>query len=134
MDKKISYKISNNNDWADMKKGENLVDVSNDSYFAFRAMQKAAKSIIYNPSLINNMVRIAKESKKFPDTKHILIIDQKTLSYSQDENLEDFIKKCSIEIEKILKINNNFSFDVIINTKLSWIKDSNEIIKKIYNL
>ncbi|NQX83454.1 MAG: hypothetical protein HRS50_01985, partial [Mycoplasmataceae bacterium] len=90
MKKKISFIISINNDWNKLKKNEKLVDISNNAYFGFRAMEKESISIIYDPTVIDNLVRICKESKKYPKTKHILILNSSTLGFESNNYMELF--------------------------------------------
>ena len=76
------YFIKNNDDWAKldgMETEELLVYISNDAYFGFRAMEKGVKAIIYNPDLIDSLVRVVKDSKKFPNIKHVLALDENTV-------------------------------------------------------
>lgn len=103
----IVYYIKNNDDWKTMNTGERIVDINNDAYFGFRAMEKEALNIKYDPCIIDSLVRVVKEGKKFPNTKHILIIDEDTLDYKAKENLENFLKIATRKIEEIISINND---------------------------
>lgn len=111
----IIYYIKNNEDWMNLKEGERIVDINNDAYFGFRAMEKRTKSIKYDPNLIDSLVRVVKESKKFPETKHILILDEESLGFEAKENLEYYLKYATRTIEEVIKINPGLkiSFNVI---------------------
>ncbi len=108
---KPTFFIKNNEDWSNLKENEELVEILNDSYFGFRAMEKNAKSIIYDPCIVNSLVRIGKESKKFPNTKHILLFDIETLSYESRNSEEEFLKQASRVIEELLELNPEVKLD-----------------------
>lgn len=127
-----TYKIENNNDWANLKDNETLVDISDDAYFGFRAMQKNAKAIIYNPNNIDNLIRISKESKKFGQTKHILILDSDYLGFEAGTDANKFLSLSCELIDSILSINSNLSIDFEINTYLDNVHDIVDILNKIY--
>lgn len=101
----VVYYIKNNEDWNKLKEYERIVDINNDAYFGFRAMEKKAISIKYDPSIIDSLVRVVKESKKFPETKHILVLDQETLGYEARNGLENYLKAATRTIQEVLSIN-----------------------------
>ena len=100
-----TYKIINNNDWKELETGEELVDVSNNAYFGFRAMEKKSKAIIYDPIIIDSLIRLGKDSRKFSKTKHILILDADTLGYESLTNDEAFLKHATRVIEELFELN-----------------------------
>lgn len=132
MKKKVSYIIKNNVDWHEMKKNEEVVDISNSSYFGFRAMEKNAKVITYDPIIIDSIIRIVKESKKFPLTIHLLKIDENTLDYNANLNEEFFLKKATRIIEQIVEINENIFINFEILTKKCDHKIIEDVLRKIY--
>lgn len=113
--KEITYKIQSNEDWNNLKEKETLVDISNDSYFGFRVMEKGSVEIIYNPNLISSLVRIGKESKKFPSTTHNLILDTETLGFESSKSEEMFLKLSSRLIEELVELNPEIKLDFTIN-------------------
>ncbi len=128
----ITYYIKNNDDWNNLKEGERYVDINNDAYFGFRAMEKKVKNIKYDPCIIDSLVRVAKESKKFPNTKHILILDQETLGFEARNDLESYLKASTRKIEEVISMNPE------IKLSFSIIRDGGEeakaleILKDIY--
>ncbi len=115
----ITYKISNNDDWKDIKQNEELVDISNDAYFGFRAMEANAKMITYDLSVVKDFVRLGKESKKFPGTTHVLLLDDNTLGFEATTSEEEFMKLATREIEKLIQLNEDIKLDFIIETNLN---------------
>lgn len=115
----ITYKISTNDDWNNINQNEELVDISNDAYFGFRAMEANAKMITYDLCVVKDIVRLGKESKKFPGTKHILLLDEDTLGFEATTSEEEFMKLSSREIEKLVQLNPNIELDFILNTNLN---------------
>lgn len=111
---KPTYSIKNNQDWAELSEGEQLVEINNDAYFGFRAMEKNAVAIIYDPYLIDSLVRVTKEAKKYKDTTHTLILDIMTMGHESSESEEEFLKAASRKIEEIKEINSELSmnFDI----------------------
>ena len=102
------YYIKTNEDWAklsDMDTKDLLVYISNDSYFGFRAMEKGVRAIIYNPDLIDSLVRVVKDSKKFPNVMHVLELDENTLGIESKISNESFLKASTRAIESVLEIN-----------------------------
>lgn len=117
MKNKITYTIKNNEDWNNLNEGELLVDISNDSYFGFRAMEKNANSIAYDPVNVNTLVRVGKESKKFPNTIHTLILDVDSLGFEASNSEENFLKLSTRVIEELLELNNDIRLDFIIKSE-----------------
>ncbi len=124
--------IKSNDDWRNLTKGEFIVDINNDSYFGFRAMEKNAKNIIYNPNLIDSLTRIGKESKKFPTTTHLLLLDEKTLDFKAGQSEETFLKYSTRVIEKLLELNNSIKVDFKIKAPKLDEVFLKQILKKIY--
>lgn len=105
-----SYKhIKTNNDWVELKK-DSIVDISNDSYFGFRAMEKESKIIIYDPILINNFERIIKDARKFSKTLHVFEIDFNLLP---KKTLEEKINMITKRINYSLKINSKIKIGLL---------------------
>ncbi len=130
--KEITYSIRNNEDWANLNEQEILVDINNDAYFGFRAMEKNAQSITYDPTVIDSLVRVGKESKKFPHTSHTLVLDVETLGFDSTTSEEAFLKNASRIIEELLKLNPDVKLDFIIkcnNLNVDLIIDT---LNKIY--
>ncbi len=130
----ITYKINNNNDWNTLPNEEVLVDISNDSYFGFRAMEKGSKAIIYNPYIIDSLIRIGKESNKFPNVIHILIFDEETVNYEAKNNEIDFLKSITRKIEELISLNKKIRIDFYIKTKNLDNKKIKTILSEIYNI
>ncbi len=125
--KDITYTIETNDDWNNLSEGQELVSIKNDAYFGFRAMERASKAILYDPTLIDSLVRVGKESKKFPNTTHNLILDVDTLGFESSSSEESFLKCASRVVEELLELNpdvkldftvncNNLNFELIIET------------------
>ncbi len=133
MNKEATYKIKNNDDWNILNEFELIVDVNNDAYFAFRAMERSALNIIYDPTLMDSLVRVGKESKKFPGTTHILILDIDTLGFESSQSEETFLKHSTRVIEDILKLNG----EMVLDFNISCGELNSELIyntlKKIYS-
>ncbi len=113
------YSIKNNDDWNNLNENELYVDISNDAYFGFRAMEKNAVNIIYNPFQIDSLIRIIKESKKFLNTKHILILEDIDLSFDSKNSEEKFLKEVTRKIEEIIEVNSKIKLNFIIETNLN---------------
>ena len=130
------YYIKNNDDWAKldgMETKDLLVYVSNDAYFGFRAMEKRVKAIIYNPDLIDSLVRVVKDSKKFPNVMHVLELDESTLGLETTISNESFLKASSRLIERILEINPLLCIEFKIkmpSNSSNW--EVREILTKLY--
>ncbi len=131
--KTISYKIKNNDDWANLKQDEILVDISNDSYFGFRAMEKGAKEIIYDPTLVSSLVRVCKEGKKFPNTTHNLILSKLTIGFESSKSEENFLKDSTRVIETVLEINPEIKLDFTIDCDNLDVDFIYATLRKIYN-
>ncbi len=112
---KVTFKIKNNEDWNSMKNDELLVDISNDAYFGFRAMEKESQAILYDPNLIDSLVRVAKESRKFPKTIHNLIMTKDTLGFDSSNSEETFLKSASRCIEEVVELNPEILLDFTID-------------------
>lgn len=133
MKAKVSYKISNNNDWVKLKENEVIVDISDNAYFGFRAMEKNAKNIIYDPKILDSIIRLCKESKKFPKTKHLIILDEKTLGYEATVSTESFLKEATRTIEELLRLNPLLKVGFLIKMRNQLEEDvAFEILNKIY--
>ncbi len=131
--KKISYKIKNNEDWSKLNNGEELVDISNDSYFGFRAMEREAKEIIYDPTLVSSLVRVCKEGRKFPNTIHNLILTKQTLGFDSSSSEEKFLKDATRVIEEILEINPDIKLEFTIDCDNLDVEFIYSTLRKIYN-
>ncbi len=115
LNKEATYSIRNNDDWNNLNNGELLVDINNDAYFGFRAMEKESISILYDPTIIDSLVRVGKESKKFPATTHNLILDIDTLGFDSSQSEEAFLKDASRTIENLLELNPDVKLDFTVN-------------------
>jgi|GEM_PF-2353141 len=96
-------------------------------------MEKGAKFIVYDPTLIDSLVRIVKNSKKFKDVIHVLILNSDNLGYESTKSNESFLKEATRLLQDILDINPLLCIDFKIKTG----SDSNDkiiknILKKIY--
>ena len=132
-----NFKIENNKDWNDLENlsnlEETLVDISNNAYFGYRAMEKGAKYIIYDPTMIDSLVRIVKNAKKFKDTIHVLILDSETLGYESKKSNEAFLKTATRLIESILDINPLLCIEFKIKTGSESNDETiNNVLNKIY--
>lgn len=130
--KEVTYKIRNNEDWNNLNPKEELVDINNDAYFGFRAMEKESISILYNPNIIDSLVRVGKESKKFPNTIHNLILDIDTLGYESTISEENFLKDSSRIIEELLELNPEVKLDFTVNCGSLDLNLIKETLNKIY--
>ncbi len=113
--KQVTYKIQNNDDWNNLQEQEVLVDINNDAYFGFRAMERNAIAITYDPNIIDSMIRLGKESRKFPKTIHNLILDIETLGFESSNSEESFLKHSTRVIEQILELNPDIKLDFTLN-------------------
>ncbi len=109
-----TYKIQNNEDWNNLNQGEELVWINNDSYFGFRAMEKQSKSIIYDPCSVSSLIRIGKDSRKFPDTIHNLLFTTETLGFDSSKSEEKFLKDATKIVEEVIELNKEIKFDFTI--------------------
>jgi len=96
-------------------------------------MEKGAKFIVYDPTLIDSLVRIVKNSKKFKDVIHVLILNSDNLGYESTKSNESFLKAATRLLQGILDINPLLCIDFKIKTG----SESNDILiknilKKIY--
>lgn len=128
----ITYYIKNNEDWNKLPEKESIVDINNDAYFGFRAMEKKAQFIKYDPCIIDSLVRVIKESKKFPKTKHLLILDQETLGFESRNDLESYLKASSRIIEQVLSLNPKLKLNFLIERKMGKEKEALNILRDIY--
>lgn len=126
------YKIQNNEDWSNLNHGEESVWISNDSYFGFRAMEKEVKEIIYDPCSVTSLVRIGKESRKFPITKHNLLLTTETLGFDSSKSEEAFLKDSTKVIEELLELNDEIKLDFTIESETLNKDFIYEVLKKIY--
>lgn len=115
MNREVSYTISMALHWKKLKSKEELVDISDNSYFGIRAMAKKAIAIIYDPTLIDNLVKICSEAKRYPNTKHILIFDTLTLGFEAKSSEEKFLEESKRIVETMLIVNPNIKigFEII---------------------
>ncbi len=132
MKKQPTHKVKNNEDWANLKGNEELVDISNDAYFGFRAMEREVTAITYDPERIDSLVRVGKESRKFPKTIHNLIMDIDTLGFESSISEEEFLKISTRVIEKVIELNPNVKLDFTINSGNLDSKLIYETLLKIY--
>lgn len=109
-----TYKIQNNEDWNNLNQGEELVWINNDSYFGFRAMEKQSKSIVYDPCSVSSLIRIGKDSRKFPDTVHNLLFTTETLGFDSSKSEEKFLKDATKIVEEVIELNKEIKFDFTI--------------------
>ncbi len=132
LNKEITYKIETNDDWNNLSEGQELVSINNDAYFGFRAMEKLSKAITYDPTLIDSLVRVGKESKKFPGTTHNLILDVNTLGFESTNSEENFLKCASRVIEGLLELNSDVKLDFTIECNSLNFELIKETLYKIY--
>lgn len=109
-----TYKIQNNEDWNNLNQGEESVWINNDSYFGFRAMEKQSKSIVYDPCSVSSLIRIGKDSRKFPDTIHNLLFTTETLGFDSSKSEEKFLKDATKIVEEVIELNKEIKFDFTI--------------------
>lgn len=128
----VVYYIKNNDDWNKLKEGERIVDINNDAYFGFRAMEKKAKTIKYDPCIIDSLVRVVKEGKKFPETTHTLVLDQETLGFEAKKDAESYLKSATRVIQEIVDINPSIKLRFVIKRGEESPKEVMDILTFIY--
>ena len=130
------FYIKTNDDWDklnDLDTKDLLVYISNNSYFGYRAMERGVKAIIYNPNLIDSLVRVVKDSKKFANVMHVLELDENTLGIDSKVSNENFLKASTRVIESILEINPLLSIEfklIMPSNSSNW--EVREILKDLY--
>ncbi len=130
--KEITYSINTNEDWNNLQENEELVSIKNDAYFGFRAMERNAKAILYNPNLLDSLVRVGKESKKFPSTTHNLVLDIDALGFEASTSEEAFLKDATRTIEELLLLNPDLNLDFTVNCGNLDLEFIKETLFKIY--
>ncbi|BDU67616.1 MAG: hypothetical protein TYPL_2690 [Candidatus Tyloplasma litorale] len=126
------YVIQSNKDWNNLKEKEKLVYISNDAYFGYRAMEKKSIKILYDPFIIDNLVRLCKESRKFPQTSHVLIFNSNNMGFDSEISEKFFLKIATRKIEEILNLNKNIKLFFKIETEKLDKKIIISILNKIY--
>ncbi len=126
------YTVKENIDWQKFPKQEmnEIVSISNDHYFGFRALEKDASIIFCDVNKIDNLIRLSKDSLKFNGS---------VLYYFNIDDLNPKIKRNPVDISKYIaeqiELIKKTSMDkIIIGLNTSDLSiDVLEIISYLYN-